>query len=283
MPWRWPGTSLQTLKLKHMSREVAEDALRAGDPQAALSALTTAIRGQPGEVRLRIFLAQLLCVLGHWERAWDQLGVCAELDAAALPMREAYRQAIGCERLRGAVFEGRKSPLLFGEPSPWLALLIEALIRSAHGDTGAARSLRESAFEQAPATPGRIDDQPFQWLADADTRLGPILEAFVEGRYYWIPYERLTSVVTEAPVDLRDAVWLPAQLRFVNGGETPALLPVRYPGSEASGDAQLQLSRATHWQEMPDGAWCGLGQRQLTTESGEFALLDLRRIEFEGI
>jgi len=264
-----------------MSREAAEEALREGDPQAALSALTAAIRAQPSEVRLRIFLAQLLCVLGHWERAWDQLGVCAELDAAALPMREAYRQAISCEQLRGAVFEGRKSPLLFGEPLPWLALLIESLLRGGQGDMGAARSLRESAFEQASAIPGRIDDKPFEWLADADTRLGPVLEAFVEGRYYWIPFERLTSVVAEAPTDLRDAVWLPAQLRFINGGETLALLPVRYPGTEASGDPRLQLARATQWQEAPDGAWCGIGQRLLATEAGEFPLLDLRRIEFE--
>jgi type VI secretion system protein ImpE len=32
----------------------------------------------------------------------------------------------------------------------------------------------------------------------------------------------------EAPEDLRDLVWMPAHLRFENGGESLALIPTRY-------------------------------------------------------
>ncbi len=38
----------------------------------------------------------------------------------------------------------------------------------------------------------------------------PVLEAMVNGKYYWIPFSRLASIVIEAPADLRDRVWLPA-------------------------------------------------------------------------
>ena len=72
----------------------AENAVRAGDLPLALDRLQDAIRAKPEDVRLRVFLFQLLCVLGRWERALSQLEVCAEMDAAAIAMRETYRDAI---------------------------------------------------------------------------------------------------------------------------------------------------------------------------------------------
>ena len=47
----------------------AEAAIRAGTPRAALASLTAAVKTSPANARLRIFLSQLLCVLGQWERA----------------------------------------------------------------------------------------------------------------------------------------------------------------------------------------------------------------------
>jgi protein involved in temperature-dependent protein secretion len=47
----------------------AEEAVRAGDPREALKRLTEAVRAKPADGPLRVFLAQLLCVLGQWERA----------------------------------------------------------------------------------------------------------------------------------------------------------------------------------------------------------------------
>jgi len=88
--------------------------------------------------------------------------------------------------------------------------------------------LRQRAFDAAPGLTGRLhDDQgehAFAWLADADMRLGPVLEAFVHGRYYWVPLERLARVRLDPPEDLRDAVWMPAHLDLRGGGEALALL-----------------------------------------------------------
>lgn len=259
----------------------AEEALHAGDPALALEKLMQAVRAAPADARLRVFLFQLLCVQGQWARALTQLDVCAELDAAALPMRETYREAVRCEAVRAEVFKGRKSPLLFGEPEGWMALLIESLLRGAAGDEEASARLRDEAFAAAPASAGTADGRRFEWIADADMRLGPVLEAVVNGRYCWIPFTRLAGVRFEPPADLRDAVWLPATLGFANGGEAVALLPVRYPGSESSGDGAIALARRTVWQEHAPGVHFGLGQRVLATDSGEFALLDLRRLEFD--
>jgi type VI secretion system protein ImpE len=70
----------------------AEAAVRAGDPQGALASLTAAVKASPSKPQLRIFMAQLLCVLGQWERAHTQLNVVAELDASTGPMREMVGQ-----------------------------------------------------------------------------------------------------------------------------------------------------------------------------------------------
>ena len=90
-------------------------------------------------------------------------------------MVQTYREAIQCERLREEVFQGKRAPLLFGEPEAWVALLIEAMLREGQGELAAAKTLRDQAFEQAPATSGTLDGAPFEWLADADMRIGPVL------------------------------------------------------------------------------------------------------------
>lgn len=257
-----------------------------------LAQLQQQVRQSPGDARLRVFLFQLLAVLGRWDRALTQLGVCGEMDAGALAMVHTYREAVKCEALRAEVFAGRRTPVVFGEPEPWTALLLEALRLSAAGEHAKAASLRESALEQAPAAAGRAvtaamqgggDEppagEPFEWIADADARMGPMLEAIVLGRYLWIPFHRLQRVVFEPVEDLRDLVWIPAHLTWANGGEQVALLPVRYAGTEQAGDDALLLARRTDWSGTAAGVQEGIGQRLLATDAADYGLLELRRLE----
>lgn len=259
----------------------AERLVRAGDPRAALTALTQAVKAAPAKPQLRIFLAQLLCVLGQWERAHTQLNVVADLDAKAGPMREMVGHALRCELIRTAVFEGRRSPMVFGQPDEWLGLLIESLLQQS-ADPVLSASLGARAFEAAPASAGQLNGEPFAWIADADSRLGPVLEAMVNGKYYWIPFSRLARVSFEEPVDLRDRVWMPANLSFSNGGEAIAMVPTRYPGSQASDDGQIQMGAKTVWTEIGQERYHGLGQRVLVTDTGEHDLLSVRWIEFNA-
>jgi type VI secretion system protein ImpE len=257
----------------------AEQALRDGDPHRALQLLQEDVRARPADARLRVFLFQLLCVVGAWERALNQLRVAGELDASTLAMVQTYREALQCERLREQVFAGQRVPLLMGEPQGWMALLIEALLREGRGEGADAQRLRDEAFEQAPASAGTIDGRPFEWIADADMRLGPVLEAVINGRYYWVPFVHLASITLEAPADLRDRVWMPAQLEFDNGGATVALVPTRYAGTDL-GDPLLALGRRTEWHEGPPGFHTGRGQRVWATDTGDFALMDVRSVIF---
>jgi type VI secretion system protein ImpE len=261
-----------------MSLDAAEHAVREGDLDGALRNLQEQVRKEPSKAELRVFLFQLLAVMGQWERAHTQLNVAADLDAKALAMAQMYREAISCELLRADVFGGRKSPVVFGEPEEWLALLIESLLVDGTSRAAEAQALRARAFEAAPPSTGTIDGQPFEWIADADMRLGPVCEAVINGRYYWVPFGRIARIDLEAPVDLRDVVWMPAHFQFANGGETVGVIPTRYPGSEAADDPQLRLARKTVWHEDAADVYSGLGQRILATDAGEHALMDVRTI-----
>jgi type VI secretion system protein ImpE len=168
--------------------------------------------------------------------------------------------------------------MVFGEPEQWLALLIESLLVAGRGDTKRSAELRGRAFEAAETSAGEINGQPFEWIADADSRLGPVLEAIINGRYYWVPFSRLASLTIEEPEDLRDIVWMPARFQFANGGELVGLIPTRYPGSEHSDDGLIVLARKTEWREVAADTHHGLGQRILATDAVELPLMELRTL-----
>jgi type VI secretion system protein ImpE len=258
--------------------EAAERAVRDGDLDVALGHLQEQVRKEPANAELRVFLFQLLSVMGQWERALTQLNVAADLDAKALAMAQMYREAIRCELLRAEVFAGKRSPVIFGEPDEWLALLIESLLVTGTARAGQAEELRRRAFDAAPTTAGSIDGESFEWIADADMRLGPVCEAVINGRYYWLPFARLSRVDLDAPADLRDVVWSPAHFQFANGGEAVGVIPTRYAGSEAADDPQIRLARKTVWTEAGPDVYAGLGQRVFTTDGGEHAVMDVRSI-----
>jgi type VI secretion system protein ImpE len=261
-----------------MSLEAAERTLREGDVTEALRSLQDQVRKDPANGEARVFLFQLLSLVGLWDRALTQLNVAAELDAKALAMAQMYRAALQCEVLRVDVFAGKKSPVVFGEPDQWLALLIESMLVAGRQQPVEAQHLREQAFEAAPQSAGSLDGARFAWIADADMRLGPVCEAIVNGRYYWLPFARLARIDLEEPTDLRDLVWMPAHFQFANGGEAVGLIPTRYPGSETSNDSQVCLARKTTWKETAPDVFEGLGQRVIATDAGEFPLMDVRNI-----
>jgi len=257
----------------------AEGALRDGRLDDALAALQADIRKRPQDKALRVFLFQLLAVNGAWERALRQLDVLVEMDAQYALLAQTYRPLIACEVFRDELFRGLRSPSSLGEPLPWFGSLIEATRLGAAGEHAAAQALRDQAFEQADAVPGRLDGKPFAWIADADARLGPVLEVVLQGRYFWVPFARIRKIDLEPAEDLRDFVWLPARFTWSNGGEAVGFIPTRYPGSE-DGEAAIRLARTTEWHEV-GGIGLGCGQRMLATDSDDAGLLEIREIELD--
>lgn len=260
----------------------SQELFRAGKLRECLAALQGEVRGSPADAKLRTFLAQLLMLTGDWDRAVNQLQVAGELDASALPMKHAYSAAIQCERLRAAVFAGDRLPLILGDPPEWIAPLLQALATLAQGRPDQAAALREQALEGAPATAGSVNGMAFDWIADADSRLGPVLEVVLDGAYYWAPFSRVRRIVIEPPADVRDLAWVPVQITWSNEGEAVGFIPARYPGSERSEDDQLRMARKTEWRDLGGGTFAGLGQRIFATSADEIGVLEVRELLLES-
>ena len=246
--------------------------------------LQAAIRTDASNVKLRIHLFQLLCVIGNWTRALAQLQVCAQMDAKALPMAQTYREAIRCELFRKEVFEGKRTPQIMGAPPAWIGAMVEALKLDGAGEFSRAAALRDGALEDAVASPCLVDGAQCEWLADGDSRLGPVFEVIANGQYYWLPLESCRGLMLDPPTDLRDMVWAPGEVMLPNEGRVAVLIPTRYPGTdEASSDEadDLKRSKRTEWIEANPGMWFGKGQRLWTSDLGDHAILDTRLISME--
>jgi type VI secretion system protein ImpE len=207
--------------------------------------------------------------------------VLESLDAAYLPFSRACQVAMQCEQLRAAVFGGERAPLVLGEPQTWLAQLIESNRLLAHGETEASADLRAQAFEGASTSSGALNGTPFSWLADQDSRLGPTLELYLDAKYYWVPISHISRLKCLAPQTTRDLIWSTVEVTWSTGGESVALMPVRYPGTEVAHDDALRLSRRTEWRTAGGDFYCGTGQRVLGIDDADVGVLDVREIVIE--
>ena len=239
-----------------------------------LAGAMSAVKAQPADPSARMKLFRVFCLTGQWDRAVTQLDTASGMDAELAMTGMVYKQAIACERFRAQVFAGSRTPVVIGQPQPWLGWMIEAL----QAEPARALALREQAMDAAQSCPGSLNGEAFEWLADADPRLGPVCEAFIDGKYYWLPFERIADLHIEAPDDLIDLVWTRAELVLGNGGSKPVLVPTRYPGSEAAEDDSIRTGRRTEWLGSEAAGYCGVGQREWVTDRGETALMDVRHL-----
>ena len=259
----------------------AKELLREAKVAEALTELQHEIRANPTSGELRIFLFQLCCVTGSLDRALNQLQVAAGFDPGVEMLARIFKQVIECELHRRRVFEGIATPLVFGEPEAWVGMMIQALSMHTRGDLAGASQLRALALQSARPNPGKVNGQTVAWLSDADSRLGPIVEAMVFGKYYWIPFQRIRRITLEAPTDLRDLVWIPVTFEWSNGGQLSGHIPVRYPGTESRADGALQLARKTEFSEPITGTFTGHGQRMWASDVVDYPLFEAKTVEFD--
>lgn len=256
-----------------VSREAGDDLLAGGDLEGSIARLAAQVRSEPGDEQTRMFLFQLLCVTADWTRALAQLRALAALSPEAKMLEVAYGGLIAAEEVRARAVAGQgEAPLLVGG-NPWAGAFSSALGKGRAG---------EHLLADAPGSAGEADGHRFEYLFDGDSRFGPMVEAMVGGRWGLIPFEMIEEIRTPGPVDLRDLVWLPADIRLRGGGALAAFLPVRYPGTEREAGSALRLARMTEWRDR-DGAVHGVGQRMWTLSDGEdVPILGFRRIRLDG-
>lgn len=309
----WQG-QLEFTQSRGFVAVTPDQLLQQHDVLAAVQALKQQVRDCPQDAKLRLFLFQLLCIVGQFESALAQLRLLQTLDPQQQPLVHSYQWLIGEEAVRVAVLSGQRLPHIVdasGLPLPWEAALAAwpqlqwladwhaALRYQARGDWAGAQRLREQALQQVPDVKGQINGVPFSWILDSDSSLGPIIEAYINGHYAWIPLIHLRSIHLQAPTDLRDLVWYPAafQWRSSTQAEQVGFIPCRYPDtvpwcmqqlndpacSDPSQMGRLLLARATCWQQPLADHCSGLGQRVWMSDQDDYALMDIRQWVIESV
>lgn len=241
------------------------------------------IKAQPANADLRAALVQLLCLNGNWSRARAQLKSWLALAPQAAPTVTLLEQALSAEALREKTLAGQERPMMPEAHWPWLTLMADALSQPVPH----AALLRAQALEQASANPGELtqgdDSTPFSWLMDGDARFGPVCEALVNGRYYWLPFSAIAQMTFQPPDSVFDLIWRHTHIRLHDGSEQVCQIPLRYPVQSSQADSLL-LARATEWQALPDGdsQYLGFGQKVWMDEHGEYPLLTLKSLSFQA-
>ena len=277
--------------------------------QDALTRLESEVRSVPGSAAHRWALAELLCVLGQWERALKQLQVGAKVaestDTQWQAKAQMLRGLIRAEAERHEVFAGQLLPVPVIDRPQWMEDLARAMGLNTTGDHAQADKLRRKALEQAPTRAGSchwqseaaqdqaLVEQPFAWISDTDTRLGPVCECMLAGRYRWLAYADIATIRIEPPSSLLDLVWLPVTLTLRDTAASMAPLrgfvPARYSGTEdiaaEMGSSQrdaLMLARLTRWQDVGTTGVFALGQKTLMTSEGDIPLMRIRTLRMNS-
>lgn len=259
----------------------ADDLLRNGDLDGARAALVEIVRARPEDVPTRMFLFQLLALIGERQKARTQLATMAQLSPEAQMLAVAYGQALDAEEQRLDQLSGKQPVHVHGDAEGWPSMLAQAIGCLARGETAEGEDLRNKAFDVAQDTPGDIDGTRFDWIADSDSRFGPTFEAIIAGRWGLVPFQSVERIESAGVRDLRDLIWFPATIAFRSGQSVAALLPGRYPLTEVRGSVAEKLGRATSWFSQNDQDE-GVGQHLLMLSGGEeLGLLGLRTVVFD--
>lgn len=226
----------------------ADTLFREGRLTEVIEVLNGALREDPTDLKSRLFLFELLCFSGAYERAGKQLNAIITADPEAAVATAWYQEALRAEEQRQEMFKKGELP--------------------ADGDSPSAVS-------------GTLNGEPFEDLRDADARIGPRLEVIVGGRYTWLPLEHLAALRMEPPAKLRDLFWARGEIKTgedLGGYEGDALFPVMTALAWQHEDDAVRLGRVTEWVKLESGEEIPVGQKMLLVDGEVFPLLEVREL-----
>ena len=230
-----------------------QELYRAGHLNDAIKAVSAEVRDNPTDARRRVFLFELLCFAGEYERADKQLEVLGQAGPTSELGVLLYRSALYAEKQRQDWFARGEFPA-----------------QADNEDSGRA---------------GVLNGNPFGFFADADPRLGGRLELFAAGNYLQLPLEHVASIQIDPPKRLRDLLWTPAAVRTTpsfKGTELgEILLPALAPFSWRHPDEAVRLGRLTVWEKGEGYEYqVPFGQKMWLADDDEIPFLELRSLDF---
>jgi len=264
----------------------AKELFDAGNLSGAIGQVTQDVKGNPRDLRSRIFLFELLCFTAEFARAERQLDAIAQTSGEVMVEMgiQVYRDVIVAEKLRHEFFKsGTGQPKFFMEPPAYAALHLQAVAKNREGRSAEVEDLLKEALQLRAPVAGQSSGAPFAEMTDCDALVAPFLEVIAQKEYAWIPLEQIQNIEIQAPRTLRDLLWAPAKVAMRGNALGQVFLPVNYYGSNEHPNDLVKLGRMTEWNPLGEAFVLGMGQRSYLFDGDERPLLELRKIEFAEV
>jgi type VI secretion system protein ImpE len=255
-------------------------ALKTASLDDIFAQVLTQVKEHPQDLKAREVLFKLYCVEGTWDKALLQLQTLALLEEGLQKQLELFKNLVFSEMQRSQVLTGeRQAATLKGESPEWIIKLQQANAERFQGKVQQAETTRQQAFDLAPVSSGESATLgEFSWIADSDSRLGPVCEFIYAGGYRWLPFSSLQTLTVSKPEDLLDLLWIPSTITLDNEAYY-GYIPARYPVSNT--DSQdCKLGMKTQWSTESDLLSIGTGRKVLITDLSEHSIMEVDDIVF---
>jgi len=253
-----------------------------GELTSALEAALAEVRQNPTDIPARLFLAELCCFTGDWERAEKQLDTLSKQTTDAAMLIALFRQLLRGEVTRHQVMLEGRTPEIVTPLTPAMSKALEILIANRSGDLDKAAELVAEMDALQPVVRGTIDGKPFESIRDLDDRTAPILEVITStGKYFWTPWESLEYLDFDPPVRAMDLIWRRTKISVQGGPEGEVYIPTRYVSTHEGINPMHRLARATDWIGEEGSFTQGMGCRTLLVGEDSPTIMELKSLTFE--
>lgn len=261
--------------------------LNSDDLSSALSAAKQIIRSEPADNEARGLLAQLFCFECDWERADKQFETLGQQNTELLVGTGLLRQLVRGEVARKQFYQEGRMPELAGDPDDNVSAVLDALICIREGKFADATSKLKPVHAHTENLRGHVNGTEFTGGRDLDDIVSGYFEVLTtNGKFYWLPMEKVLNITFRGYERLQDRIWRSASIRvegFNTEGEV--YFPVCYccdPDVWSDrADDQIKLGRKTDWYAATtDGPVRGMGQKLFMFGDREYSILELE--SFQG-
>lgn len=251
-----------------------------GKLDEAVEAALQDVRNAPTNVNARSTLCELLCFAGDLERADKQLDAMAQVDPDAMVGISMFRHLLRAEVSRREFYVEGRVPEFATDPTDEIRHRLAAHVAVREGRVSEAVSELEKADQLRTPLSGECNGQAFDDFRDLDDMLGSVLEVLTSnGKYYWIPFDALSSVSFDEIEYTRDLLWRPVEIEVEGEIEGRVYAPAIYFGSHEHEDQKARVGQATDWDES-DGIVRGIGQRMMLVGEEAGAFLEIKTLRF---
>lgn len=254
----------------------------AGRLDEAVAAANAAVRRAPTDLAARVLLAEMLLFQGNVDRADLILDAAADVAPDAALVIAEFRQLLRAEQARRQLSRDGRLPEFLSDPTPAMSATLAARVALRTGDAAAAARSIAAAEDGRTALPGeREGSGAFDDFRDADDLCAGVFEVLTTtGKYYWIPAERVESVLFHPPARPRDLFWRRATMAVREGPDGDVYVPAIYDTDLAGLPDTVRLGRETDWREDAPGVTRGLGQRMFVVGEDALGIFELTELSF---